>query len=37
MLILLGLFLVVPVLMALWVSVSDWGAGARPSGVSSSA
>ena len=30
MLILLGLFLVVPVLMALWVSVSDWGGRGSP-------
>lgn len=30
MLVLLGLFLVVPVLMALWVSVSDWGGRGSP-------
>ena len=30
MLILLGLFLVVPVVMALWVSVSDWGGRGSP-------
>jgi multiple sugar transport system permease protein len=30
MLILLGLFLVVPVLMALWVSLSDWGGRGSP-------
>ena len=36
MLVLLGLFLVVPVLMALWVSVSDWNGNGSPfaSGVS---
>jgi multiple sugar transport system permease protein len=32
MLVLLGLFLVVPVLMALWVSVSDWGGRGSPFG-----
>jgi len=30
MLVLLGLFLVVPVLMALWVSFSDWGGRGSP-------
>ncbi|WP_243062110.1 carbohydrate ABC transporter permease [Humibacter sp. RRB41] len=30
MLILLGLFLVIPVLMALWVSFSDWGGNGSP-------
>ncbi|MDM4762222.1 sugar ABC transporter permease [Galbitalea sp. SE-J8] len=30
MLVLLGLFLVVPVLMALWVSLSDWGGRGSP-------
>lgn len=29
--IVIGIFLVVPVLMAVWVSVSDWTAVARPS------
>jgi len=32
MLILLGLFLVVPILMALWVSFSDWGGRGSPFG-----
>lgn len=30
MLIIVGLFLVIPVLMALWVSVSDWGGNGSP-------